>query len=552
MRSQPTNVPFSWSQSVVQPALVIINTLALISGPLFVVRRFDAERPWLVILLICLLFAVEGYTTTIWLLQPARRLLNHGYYRIAELLVLFVLLRLAAWGIAGNWPSAQWWTALLFNPLLLIEDAFFIVALVAAFLTWSRTLAISNIFIRLAPDTAEQQYYAILRSERSEGNQPMPANRVALQRSFAQQFLVGAIILLVCTAAMSIEMATIGAIRNPLIEGIGRLQLPSGLLAGLIGYFLTGFLLFSQARLAMMEARWLADDAVKSPGIERIWSQRTAWILLAVGLAAAFLPLGSTFLFSRLVSWLIWAVMWGVTAVFQILSFLFLMLFSFLMPNRTPPEVEPELLPSVPPFQPPLPQPTNPAQTDILAMILTSAFWAVAIVMGVLAFSYFLRERDVQLNSALPRQAWQAFLAWWRALWQGIKSQVDDIRQTLQTRRQSDAAPKTAHASRFVRLNALSPREKVRYFYLSTVKRAGREGVVRQESETPSEYAADLREKWPEASPDIDGLTEAFLQAQYGRQPVTETDIPPIKAQWQRVKASIRRRVGRWAVDGRP
>jgi hypothetical protein len=341
---QPPTSPIvitSWSRSVFQPALIIANALALISAPLFVLRRFDAERPWLILLIVCLLVALEGYATTIWLLQPERRLLNHGRYRAAEALVLLVLLRLVSWGVVGNWPTAQSWIELLSNPLLLFFDGFFAAALVAVYATWYRTLNMSNVFIRLAPDAAERHYYAIPRPERIEANQPMPINREALQNNFAQQFLGGAILVLFCTAILSIDLATIETIRNPLTEGIGRLRLPPGMLVGLLLYFLTSFLLFSQARLTMMEVRWLLEDVQKSPGIGRVWTRRTALILLVIGLGAAFLPVGSTFVFSQMLSWLIYGAMWVITAVFQILAFLILALLAYLFPNRTPAEPEP-------------------------------------------------------------------------------------------------------------------------------------------------------------------------------------------------------------------
>jgi hypothetical protein len=92
-----------------------------------------------------------------------------------------------------------------------------------------------------------------------------------------------------------------------------------------------------------------------------------------------------------------------------------------------------------------------------------------------------------------------------------------------------------------VRLSALSPRDKVRYFYLSTVKRAGQLGAPRHPDETPAEYAQDLKEKWPESSTEVDELTEAFLAARYSKRPFTPDDIPPIKARWQRLKARLRK-----------
>jgi hypothetical protein len=92
----------------------------------------------------------------------------------------------------------------------------------------------------------------------------------------------------------------------------------------------------------------------------------------------------------------------------------------------------------------------------------------------------------------------------------------------------------------FIRLNALSAREQIRYFYLSTVRRAGERGVPRDRSETPSEFAADLKENWPEAEGDIEALTDAFLHARYSRQEIE--DVSPVKQTWKRVKSSLRRR----------
>jgi len=179
-----------------------------------------------------------------------------------------------------------------------------------------------------------------------------------------------------------------------------------------------------------------------------------------------------------------------------------------------------------------------------MQMIFTSAFWAVVIVLSIVAVSFFISERGLKLNSsALLRQFWQALLAWGRSWWSGVQSQVKAARQSLQTRLQPmPQTPAKKSPWRFVRLNALSPREKVRYFYLSTLKRAEKGGVPRQESETPSEFANDLKLNWPDTSPEIEDLTEAFLRARYSRQPIPETDIPPIKAKWERLKASIRRK----------
>ncbi len=75
------------------------------------------------------------------------------------------------------------------------------------------------------------------------------------------------------------------------------------------------------------------------------------------------------------------------------------------------------------------------------------------------------------------------------------------------------AGPDSARR-RFLRLNGLSPREQIMYFYLSTVKRAGEQGC-RAAGETPAEYATDLKQHWPDTEMDVDDLTSAFIEARY-------------------------------------
>ena len=538
--NQPITIT-SWSRTIIQPILLVANTLALIAVILIFLQRVDSERPWINLLIPCLVIAVESYSTTIWLTGPTRRLLSHTKYRAAEMLVLLLLLRIVTWALYGNWPDPTRWPEYLINPFILFIDPFFIGALVVAYAAWYRTSAISGIFSRLAPDRAEQEYYAIPRPDRIEANQPLPTDREALQRSFVQQFLGGAILLLVCISIISIDLEKIWTVDNPLTSGISRLQLPQGMLAALLIYFLTGFLLFSQGRLAMLEARWLADDVIRSPGIGRSWYRRTVLILVALGLLAAFLPLGSTFALGHLLGLALYGITLTISALCYFFSVLILSLLAFLFPQQQTTEPEPFTPPRPFTFPPQQPEMVEPDMT--MQMIITSAFWAIAIVMSIVALSFFLRERNLRFNAAVLRQIWQAFLAWCRMMWQGIRTQIAEVQETIQTRLQRPSPAKELHLPwRYVRLNALSPRDKVRYFYLSVVKRAGNEGVPRRQSETPSEFAGDLKTNWPDTGPEIDELTKAFLYARYSPKPVEEQEIPLIKAQWERVKASIRRR----------
>jgi len=219
-----------------------------------------------------------------------------------------------------------------------------------------------------------------------------------------------------------------------------------------------------------------------------------------------------------------------------------------LFSGNTPPETaeplaQPTLLPIPTPTATPIPS-ALPPQTIDTGLIVSSLFWAVAIVMSVMAVSFFLRERGITVNTAVFRRLWQWLRQWLQITWREASHQMRDLQQAVRTRLQRE--PKETEESkppwRFIRINALSPREQIRYFYLSTVKRASDKGVPRQRAETPLEFARDLKQNWPEAEEDVDALTDAFLEARYGRSPIEKEDVNPVKKRWRQVKSSLRRR----------
>jgi hypothetical protein len=81
----------------------------------------------------------------------------------------------------------------------------------------------------------------------------------------------------------------------------------------------------------------------------------------------------------------------------------------------------------------------------------------------------------------------------------------------------------------------------VRFFYLSAARRAAQAGKPRRSGQTPYEYQDSLDQQFPELEPDLEGLTDAFVQARYGSQLVQQQDAMAVKPLWQRVKAALRR-----------
>lgn len=525
-----------WSRTVAQPILITVMFTAFIAGPLAVLQQIVPATPWRAFTPVFFFLILETVYTTLWLKRPTQRSLNHLAYRAAELLIFIVLIRLLTWGFTNSWPSLEMWQSFLFEPLIIFADGFFLVIVVAVFLVWQLTIQISYLFMDLALDRAEAAYYAAAFGKHQLDTRPDITDRGRLMASFLRQWLFGGLVLVICAALSTFDLLEPAAGRS--LFSIGRLSLPRQLLLSLVFYFLSGFLLLSQGRLALLNARWLINGVQKNELLERSWYRFSLRLLALVAFVAALLPLGSTIALSQIVR----AIIEGITAVITLIMALLIALFSLLFPASNQP-VESAPLPTAEPFI--MPTPAPPTETsETLKIVGSSAFWAVAIVLTVAAFLFFLRERGISVNKNTWRQVWTAVTQWWRNLRRTMARQVTTARQAIQARRQrpDGILASLLPRQRFIRLNALSPRDQLRYFYLSTIERASQRGVARQKSETPLEFAHDLKENWPDAEVDVETLTNAFLQAQYSPQPIEAEQVNPVKAHWKQLRARLRRR----------
>ena len=462
---------------------------------------------------------------------------------MAELVLLALVLRIFTWAVIGSWPHLSDIPTILRLPHLVLLDGPFIFVGILSIVAWERAIRLGATFTDLSIDQAEVYYYSKPPNQRISSDKPVRTNRGEIVYSFFRQWIGGALLLAFVTSISSYDVVKI---YQGSTLALARLGLRSELLLFLLLYFLAGLALLSQAQLAAMNARWLINGVKRRGNVERSWHRYTIWLLGGIALVAAFLPIGSTFAIGQILQVIIWGATAAVSFLISLISMIFALILSLFTGEPRPETVEPLLQPTVPPVPTvtptPIPSALPPSAVDT-GLIVSSLFWAVVIVMSVTAVSFFLRERGVQLNTAKMQTFWQALKAWLLAAWRGAGHQVQDWQQAVRARLQRTPAEKEDQPPwRFVRLNALSPREQIRYFYLSTVKRAANKGVSRRQAETPLEFARDLKKSWPDAEEDVDALTDAFLEARYGRSPIEKEDVNPVKKTWRQVKSSLRRR----------
>jgi hypothetical protein len=165
------------------------------------------------------------------------------------------------------------------------------------------------------------------------------------------------------------------------------------------------------------------------------------------------------------------------------------------------------------------------------------------LLLAIYAIGLIIQRNPGLLRALTTRGplAWLLRQLGW--LWRDTREwagQVTERARTLLRR------PITIRALRMpaLRLSRLAPRELVRYFYRSTLRRAAEGGLPRRAAQTPYEYSVTLVQHLPEAQQDIAELTDAFVVAEYSPRPVGDTDAQRARQPWERVRRRLRKLSG--------
>ncbi len=534
-----------FTRQFIRPLLISAVATALAIGLLVIVESLSPGQPWLAVAVMAWFAALEGAYTTAWLNNPDSHGVDRGTYRAAEALLLIVLARIYSWVLFGQGiPSPEEMRLYLTAPSALLLTGGFLTTATVTLIAWWMAVSISRLFARLDVSLYEVQFYTLSLAEQKAAadDRPIQIARDWLLGQFLKLWLAMGMVMIILAALSTYEVNQLTAVTNPF--EITRLGMRPAMLFALLTYFLAGLWLLSHGRLLRMNARWLIDGVAKEPSVERGWQRSSLSLLLLIALVTAFLPIGSTLAISHLLTLVLSGIAYLATVVFTFFSGLVASALVLLTQNseQQPPPVTTDIPTPVPPQVSPPPATPDP----FLTMVISSAFWAllIAIIIGSLLF--FLRERGYRVDRARINETRATVTTWLREIWARLTGNVRRARRRLRTRLQEFAPQLPAHVDvslprpRLLRLSSLSPRDQIRYYYLALVRRAGQRGVNRGRNETPLEYIRELRNEWPDAEEDLRGLTEGFLEARYGREPIEKSAVSPIKARWKRLKERLR------------
>ncbi len=532
-------------RQVVRPLLMALLVTALMVTLLAVVVEATGDGRWLAIAFLLFFIALEAIYTTNWLNHPRQFPLDRVAYRAAELLLLLVIVRLASWIIFGEGiPDSTVLINYLRNPQAMFLNAPFLLTLLMAFIIWRMAVALGQIFSQLEVSDYELQFHSLPLAQRKErvDDQPIQAGRKMLVEAFARFWLLGGMLLVIAVGISTLEQQSIERLMAPLAAG--RANLDPLMLGAILLYFIVGLWLLSQARLMHLHAHWLVNNVDADVDARQKWQRTSLLILILVFVVAAFLPIGSTSAVSQIVGTVLYWLLFLANVIIFLIVLPIALLLALLF-GRSPEELGPLSGVTQPPMLPPPDAGPSPF-AETIAMMFSSGFWAVLLVTVAVALLFFLRERrSTGAGIGLP-QLWEQILDWLKSKWAMLRGQARSLQESLLLLRQAAVESEQPESKRspwrFLRVRGLSPRDQIRYFYLSTVRRAGERGVDRPAAGTPLEYVDALKQNWPEADEELQDLTEAFLKARYSDKTIGKEDIPPVKNSWKEVRRELRQK----------
>ncbi len=463
----------------------------------------------------CVLASVEANYSYRLIRARALRGVDLLRFRVIELVLFLILLRIGAY-LGDNWADVladiQTWP----HYLSKIVDLETTAAFVLAFLSWHVSTQTVRDLERLDDPPAFHRYYV------------PPAD------SLAGRFFWGGTVLLVAAGLTRIGIAQLLNLSRPPVPG---------LVLNVLVYFLLGLVMLGQVRFATLYKRWQSQGTKVADDLPRRWVRYSLALIGLAAFLAFLLPTGYTMGFLETVGWtlgIIIGIIWYIARLLVLLVTLPLIWLLWLL-SRLLGETA-----SVPRsrFSPPdlLQQPSASAAPDWLEIVRSLLFWVVAVGIVFYVVRSYLRDhpevREALLALGLIRALRRLWVALWHRLGKWVRSAGEHIpRGFLSLRPAHRKLPREPF--RFFRLGALSPREQIRYYYLSILRRASELGFPRRPAQTPDEYRTTLEPNLPEAREEMNLLTQAFVEVRYSRHKVESDQARRVQASWKQVKAAL-------------
>lgn len=515
-----------WLGSLLRPLLIVVLVVCINVAIFVFLRQYAPGMPpglhW-TILGLGVLTAILGCTTTTWLAHPNQRLRRTAGYRVAEIVLLLLMARILVWLGQGQAPSLD---AFLNHADEVFFDGPYLLTALAIFFTWYAAIDFTDDQLQLAlqPD---ELHLANLPAGLHDTTRPAQTDRGSILRRFVGRWVGWGLLLILIASALRMGV-TRDRFWTLMHQDVDPL-----VIAAVVVYFLVGLLLISQGQLAALRARWTIDRLPMSPGILRNWPWYTAIVVGVFGIAAAMLPLGDTFLISRVIGAILDFIYTIVATIFQLISLLLFLLFSLLPTGQEPIPEAPLPAEAVNPAAAPPPTP------EIPPWVGGALFWASMIALLLVAAYFYFDDKETNMRwlrrlQELLRMRWNQFVGGWHAWRRAYVGSAGGGGAGAE----EDAGGRRRWWP--LRWGNLDPTQQVRYLYFRLLDEAAEHQVARQPGETPRVFAPRLSQALDageEQTEAIHALTEAFEEVRYAGQRADQARASWLTRLWEQLRS---------------
>jgi len=312
----------------------------------------------------------------------------------------------------------------------------------------------------------------------------------------------------------------------------------------LLVYFFTAFLFFALNQYAIMKARWYFSNMQVDPDLAKRWLYFSLGFILIVVAVIVFLPTRFAFGISSIAEWLIEAVFLVMSFFFSLIITPFVLVVSLVESLLTGEPMEE-------PFQRTTPEPPYiPPQTftgvGLWDVVKSFIFWLVFFSAVVITIRYYINNnpRLKGLFQEVKVLQWiREFFIWvikgfnefFKATRDTVEKGVDKIQAFF-----SERVAKIPRVSELAR--QLPPRQAVILIYVDWIKWNRQHGYVRNQSQTPTEYAQGFCQyiSGSEGVRDqVLAFTDIFTQARYARRVITNEQAQEAHTLSSQLKKSV-------------
>lgn len=353
-----------------------------------------------------------------------------------------------------------------------------------------------------------------------------------------QLFVWGAVIVVLCSG-----LAGLGANQFLSLDALGEMigfRRPSVALvqANVILYLILGLALLGEAHFVRQRTLWRLDRLAVPNVISSRWVSGVVGLILLGAIVALILPTSYAMTLGDMITTVLGFFAHLLLYVIAAFFYLFYLLGSLIhlggSKGSNPAAAPPHFPPAV------APPPSGASPLDAIKSLI---FWLVALAIIGYSLSVLWRRRGPWLDQVQLGPLLRAPFRLLRAIVRLLGRLGRDVGRAVAANvprlfRPPPVAP--PNPLRYLALGRLGPRQQVEYYYLSVCERAAKLGHPRPPDMTPREYVRYLREHLPLVDPELEGVTDAFLEARYGPRETTREMVRVVRQTWEGLKRKLR------------